>query len=330
MSFCPSSRALEAQEESHALGSGEPSVKRTRIEGSAQLVNDGNYRVERRVLEMSLRLEPRQCYDIELGGACAALPDDITVQTLNVAGATDAKHLLQRMKHCAFQGKDIVCLQEYKADAPPDIPGAWYCSAIPSCVKQDVFTVIASAYVPRRVSYWEMPGCLGYSNSLVMAQWSNLTVINCYWQAGSQHSFGLWPEFLPIFHDVRTRAFKFALELATQWKAVTGGRVVICGDFNSDWNGAEHDWPEYGVMRASSLESVFPKAYSEDSETNLIRKAKRTASGSKPVKQAVVDGFFVGGVVASRPRLTHTETFMLDGCAWHVSDHFGVAVDIRL
>ena len=293
------------------------------------IVNEGNYQTKRGTLRRFLTEPPVLVWADACLSCPSELPSEIRIVCGNAAGATDQQHLVERMDHICVHDADLVLLQEVSPRAIPKALGAYpHKTTLPTHANSSVFLMVASKFPWTKAEYYSMPGTLAYDNSVLLVQFGGVMVINLYLQAGCWLSGCIEPALLPHFHDCRAAQMRFILGKAQEARCRS---VIWAGDFNIDWNGSSADWPEMEVMQHSGVTDVMqPKPgglplYTEDSEANLLRQARRH-------KQVRFDTAFCSpGIECVSARLIWTEPFQFaDGSGlWHPSDHAGIEIRVR-
>ena len=267
-----------------------------------------------------------QCHQVS-----GELPECVRLLSGNIAGAADPFHLVERMDHIELNNADVVLLQEVNAEVTPAAVLAYpYRSNLPTCraANSDVHLMILSMHPWDSIEYVALPGVLHYDNAVMFARFGALMVVNVYLQSGSALSGAIEPHYLHHFHAFRKQALEF---ISQKVRAEDCTQVIIAGDFNAGWNSTALEWPELEVMRGIGATDVMsPKAgadpvFTEDSETNMIRKAKGVR------KQVRFDTALCTGVECVDAQIIWTEPFELrsePGCMWHPSDHAAVQIDL--
>jgi len=296
-----------------------------------EMCNTGNYRTTRAGLNRYERESPRVVMSEQRHQVSGELPERVRLLSGNIAGAADPSHLAERMDHIELNNADIVLLQEVNAEVPPAAVLAYpYRSTLPSCrsANSDVQLMILSMHPWDSIEYVALPGVLHYDNAVIFARFGALMVVNVYLQSGSVLSGAIEPHLLHHFHECRKQALEF---ISQKVLADDCTQVIIAGDFNADWNSTALEWPELEVMRTLGATDVMsPKAgadpvFTEDSETNMIRKAKGVR------KQVRFDTALCTGVECVDAQIIWTEPFELrsePGRMWHPSDHAAVQIDL--
>lgn len=112
----------------------------------------------------------------------------------------------------------------------------------------DVEVMIFSKYQAQNVKLYSIGGSLSYDCSMLVAKFLNLTVYNCYLQAGSKHSVGqkhYW------YHYMRCRMnqlFEIKTMIDNEFKENEKRPVIVTGDFNFHLDGPDEEWPELSVI----------------------------------------------------------------------------------
>lgn len=144
--------------------------------------------------------------------------------------------------------------------------------------EKDIEVHIFSQIPAKSIELYKVKGNLNYTNSLIIADFENFTVFNCYLQAGSKKSAGqekVW------YHYSRCRQDELMeiVNLSNKYK-----NPIIVGDFNCDLNGPIDEWNELKPLKLKTfnekdnnfIDSWFEKnspdqGYTENTDTNHMR-----------------------------------------------------------
>ena len=130
---------------------------------------------------------------------------------------------------------------------------------------------------PNRIRVFGVRGVLGYENSMMVVEYSNLVVVNLYNQAGSRHSPGQeqkWIHYSRCRYDILQTIYELFKD---NYKNIN---CILCGDFNFDLDGNIDEWPEMEMLdklKALGFIDTFRKlnptdpGYTEDTDRNFMR-----------------------------------------------------------
>lgn len=162
--------------------------------------------------------------------------------------------------------------------------------------KHDVECAIAikKQYVPKKIIIEPLGGNLTYTNSLMIIYFENLTIFNCYLQAGTKYSIGQEKLYL---HYSRCRLQLLNFIMSRIDKTTPS---VILGDFNIDLNNNKTNFPELRIIDKLKNELKFvdtwkavnknDKGYTENTDVNIMRWNDKFV-----VKKTRVDAIFARG-----------------------------------
>jgi hypothetical protein len=134
-----------------------------------------------------------------------------------------------------------------------------------------------SKYKPSRITLYNLPGVLGYSNCLLVVEYSNLVIFNLYNQAGSRSSPGQefkWIHYSRCRYDILETIYHLIKDSYAEKNS------IICGDFNFHLDGEIKDWPELAMIERfkadgfiDTFRQVNPKdaGFTEDTDFNAMR-----------------------------------------------------------
>jgi len=183
------------------------------------------------------------------------------------------------------QNADLLCFQEMSAFAYSEIKdfiGTYkFASEVPFLNTTQtrghaVEVYFVSRFVPRRVAVYSLPGVLGYTNSMIIIEYSKLVIFNLYNQAGSKYSIGQeekWVHYARCRYDLINIIYDM---IKTKYK---GFSVIVCGDFNFHLDGTKEEWPESDIVTKMKRDK-FVDTYrslnkdlglTENTDTNLMR-----------------------------------------------------------
>lgn len=140
--------------------------------------------------------------------------------------------------------------------------------------KRDVDVFVFSKYKPSTIKLYSVAGNLGYNNSFIILEFQNITIINCYLQAGSKYSPGQEPYW---FHYSRCRKQELKSIGAIVDKYINNGKgCIMVGDFNCHLDGDLTEWPEIKEFDNMKMIDVWTKlrgepGFTEDTDINQMR-----------------------------------------------------------
>ena len=201
---------------------------------------------------------------------------------------------------------DVVCLQEVgqrTIDILNPIISSKYPNYYENPLKFDkdnngsrnrsIETVCFSKYKVKSFKLFGVGGILSYSNSMLMLEFENLVVFNCYLQAGGIASPGqrdLW------YHYSRCRYNEY-LSIGKFMKDNKINKpIVVLGDFNTNLSASLEEAPELRAFKLLKLEDAwlnkYPdrennSGYTEDTDVNHMRWNVKLEK-----KQKRIDGIF--------------------------------------
>jgi hypothetical protein len=115
---------------------------------------------------------------------------------------------------------------------------------------------IKKSLKPKRIIIDPLGGNLTYSNSLMIIEFDNLVIFNCYLQAGTKFSPGQDKLYLN-YSRCREQLVEYVIEKV---KAYNNIPIVILGDFNIDLNDDGTNFPEINIITELKRELGFVKA----------------------------------------------------------------------
>lgn len=233
---------------------------------------------------------------------CDTLPKQFKIITYNIWGLFHPKDKERddfvlkimeiRMKEVATiisnLDADIVCLQEMTNESLyfltkylHDKDKYPYKYEIDFDIKRDknirkrtVELYYMSKYKPNDVKIYSVPGNIGYDNSFMIIEYTDLTIINCYMQAGSKYSPGQEKYW---FHYAKCREEEYTviMNILKNYKK----SIIWLGDFNTNLDGTLIEWPENSILRENNLCDAWlilnslneNPGYTEDTATNVMR-----------------------------------------------------------
>lgn len=116
--------------------------------------------------------------------------------------------------------------------------------------EKDIEVHIFSKIPAKSIELYKVKGNLNYTNSLIIADFENFTVFNCYLQAGSKKSAGqekVWYHYSRCRQDELTEIVKLS-KLSEKYK-----NPIIVGDFNCDLNGPIDEWNELKALKLKTF-----------------------------------------------------------------------------
>jgi len=134
---------------------------------------------------------------------------------------------------------------------------------------------IKKQYIPKKIIIEPIGGNLTYTNSLMIIYFENLTIFNCYLQAGTKYSLGQEHLYL---HYSRCRLQLLEYIISKIDKTTPS---IILGDFNIDLNNTKTNFPELRTI--NKLQKILhfidnwtainkkDKGYTENTDTNIMR-----------------------------------------------------------
>jgi hypothetical protein len=138
---------------------------------------------------------------------------------------------------------------------------------------KDIEVFILSKYPIRKVTIYPLEGNLGYTNSLGVYEFNNLTVINVYMQAGSSSSPGQKYKSLN-YSRCRSQQLHFIKKIIDE---ISHNPCIILGDFNFNLNETDINlWPERAQLdRLGFIDTwtngTHPDGLTENTDINSLR-----------------------------------------------------------
>jgi len=134
---------------------------------------------------------------------------------------------------------------------------------------------IKKQYIPKKIIIEPIGGNLTYTNSLMIIYFENVTLFNCYLQAGTKYSLG--QEHLYLHYSrCRLQLLEYIIN-----KIDKDMPSIILGDFNIDLNNNKTNFPELRTIH--KIEKILhfvdnwkaihkkDKGYTENTDTNIMR-----------------------------------------------------------
>ena len=149
--------------------------------------------------------------------------------------------------------------------------------------------------IPKTIKMIPLGGNLTYTNSLMIIEFNNFNIYNCYLQAGSKHSIG--QEKLYI-HYSRCR-LQLLEYIMTQLDKITPS--ILLGDFNINLNDTIENYPElrginkiineYGFIDSWILNK--DDGYTENTDINIMRWNDKMKDKTSRVDAIFTRGFTI-------------------------------------
>ena len=163
--------------------------------------------------------------------------------------------------------------------------------------KHDIECAIAikKQYIPKKIIIEPLGGNLTYTNSLMIIIFDNLTIYNCYLQAGTKYSPGQEKLYLH-YSRCRLQLLEYIIN-----KIDKTTPSIILGDFNIDLNNSITNFPELRTINKLKTKLKFidnwtaknkTEGYTENTDTNIMRWNDKFM-----VKKTRVDGIFSRGFI---------------------------------
>ena len=164
---------------------------------------------------------------------------------------------------------------------------------------------IKKSLKPKRITLDPLGGNLTYSNSLMIIEFDNLVIFNCYLQAGTKFSPGQDKLYLN-YSRCREQLVEYVIEKV---KAYNNIPIVILGDFNIDLNDDGTNFPEVNIINGKLKRELgfvdnWEKVnrgdlgYTENTDINLMRWNDKFIE-----KKTRVDAIFTRGIEIEECRL---------------------------
>lgn len=313
---------------------------------------------------------------------------EISICTYNIMGIFRLKQneeendfmkntVMMRMNKIAMILKskqpDVVCFQEMSKtafeflynqvkDVYPYIYEKNFCDNFDKVIlqdrKKDIEVYMFSKYPVDNVKVYTVQGNLHYTNSLMIAEFKQFVVFNCYLQAGSKNSPGQ-DKYWYHYSRCRQDEMREIMKLIETYKKP----VIIVGDFNCHLDGPLKDWNELSELKlktfsnddytlVDSWKELYPNqnGFTENTDVNTMRwnmkfqeKKLRydailyTENGLKPIESYIIgdqpielndkDTELFRKYIMKDPDVKNEKTkFNADGktLALFPSDHFGL------
>jgi endonuclease/exonuclease/phosphatase family metal-dependent hydrolase len=138
-------------------------------------------------------------------------------------------------------------------------------------------TVCFSKFPAKAFKLVSVEGSLHYNNSMIMVEFDNLVVLNVYLQAGTRNSPGqkdLWFNYSRCRYNEYLAIDKFLKDNRVD---ILIKPIVVLGDFNTDLNGKDKDWPELKAFKQLNLQDSWLEKYddisgfTENTDVNFMR-----------------------------------------------------------
>jgi exonuclease III len=142
---------------------------------------------------------------------------------------------------------------------------------------RDVEVHIFSKFPAKHIEIYGLEGNLFYKDSLLVADFGNFIIFNCYLQAGSKKSPGQEKYW---FHYSRCRKdqIKLIKELIDDYTKDNKEKgIIVVGDFNMHLDGPEDEWFELTEIKNMGLNDswrdLYPNkpGFTENTKTNRMR-----------------------------------------------------------
>jgi endonuclease/exonuclease/phosphatase family metal-dependent hydrolase len=128
---------------------------------------------------------------------------------------------------------------------------------------RDVEVYIFSKYPVKKVTVYGLKGNLHYTDSMMVAEFNNAVIFNCYLQAGSKKSPGqekYWYHYSRCREDQLNQIKKLISKyLEEDYKKP----IIVVGDFNFHLDGPIEEWNEFKVIK-DYLEDSWRTLYNDD------------------------------------------------------------------
>lgn len=201
---------------------------------------------------------------------------------------TSLEMMVRRMKRIGEiikeEDPDIICLQEVNPEALaifranlPDLPdGNKYHEFISNLFPNNTVldysdirgrtleTYILSKTKPKNVYQYLVSGNLGYPNDMMIAEYEDIVIVNCYLQAGSKHSPGQESKW---FHYSRCRMEELHAIFELLKEKFANKKITIMGDFNFNItpDRSQHsNWPENIIIKRSGFTDAWNELHPDD------------------------------------------------------------------
>ncbi len=188
--------------------------------------------------------------------------------------------------------------------------------------KHDVECAVAikHKFKPKRIVVEPLGGNLTYMNSLMIIYFENLTIFNCYLQAGTKYSVGQEDLYL---HYSRCR---FQLLEYIIGKIPKDSNCIILGDFNINLNDSGENFPEIRMIHYIEEKLGFvdnwkakhkTEGFTENTDINLMRWNDKFID-----KKARVDGILSRGLQIIDCKIIGDEdfTFVDKNYEWYIKN----------
>lgn len=109
-----------------------------------------------------------------------------------------------------------------------------------------------SKYPISGIQIYSITGNLGYTNSLMIIEFSNIVIFNCHFQAGSKFSPGQ-ADYWHHYSRCRKEQITAIQNLLRNYKKP----VILTGDFNCDLDGNINDWPELKELKNLNMKDAW-------------------------------------------------------------------------
>lgn len=267
---------------------------------------------------------------------------------------------------------DVYCLQEVSKKVlehlmqDPWISSNYYFSeqSMARVNNADVICLTMTKYCPYTTHIFTLRGGL-FASDVIFSVFDDRIIINTNLHPGSKHSPGVSDS--SIYACCRIEQIHIIKELIK--KINTDNKIVyMCGDFNIDFNGNTHDWPELTHIKTLDLVDTWPQLFESDikgytentvvnemrwntkkidkqvrydcilyTSTNNVKPITIQIFGNKKIYDLPFDLFLKG---IAHLKLDTKKGFKVDGktvydnsCIktvnWFPSDHFGVVAEFE-
>lgn len=146
--------------------------------------------------------------------------------------------------------------------------------------------------IPKTIKMIPLGGNLTYTNSLMIIQFANFNIYNCYLQAGSKHSIGQEKLYIN-YSRCRLQLLEYIM---TKLDKITPS--ILLGDFNINLNDTIDNYPElrginklineYGFIDSWTINK--DDGYTENTDINIMRWNDKMKD-----KKSRVDAIFIRG-----------------------------------
>lgn len=123
-------------------------------------------------------------------------------------------------------------------------------------------TMCLSKYPALSFKLFAVEGNLTYNNSMLMIEFETFIIFNVYLQAGTRNSPGqrdLWFNYSRCRYNEYMSIKKYIDDNNIRKP------IIVLGDFNTNLNGQEDEWPELRAFKLMDLDDFWLKKYNSDS-----------------------------------------------------------------